>query len=173
MFEEPSARRLGLIGGVCYQWSGLEFIIASLIWKMLGLQPAIGKIVTGGLDMRGRIGMAIGLAHATKQNKLLGTALREARKSLQAGLIDQRNLLVHGMHWHFQGDTPQVEVHRGAGDRRPQPFPDDHLMPLMENIHSITLSLANVAIDVGLIDRINLGDIDMTADKIRQTIFDS
>jgi len=82
---------------------------------MLRVDRETGVILTGGLSISARIGVAIKLAEhlASPQSAIL--ALKAAQKSLNRGLEDRRNQVVHGSRV-FDPNDPAVdlvETHRG------------------------------------------------------------
>jgi hypothetical protein len=160
MFDEPSSKRMAHIGGVCLQWSYLEYIIAAIIWKQLNLDISVGKIVTGGMDILPRLNMAINLCRELKTDKRVERALIEARKSLQDKLIEQRNMVVHGQHWLLTGEKPVVEVQRGKGTRQPTPFTDNEIYQLVENIAAVSNRIGQALMESGFIDTLNAVDLE-------------
>lgn len=108
------------IGNICWQWSMLEFSVAGLIWRLLGIDPDTGKIVTGGLDMIPRLNMAINLARHMKAPRYVTDELAKVRKAIQDGLDAERNRAVHGVNFppNSAGEF-LVEMHRGKGPKTP------------------------------------------------------
>jgi len=165
-FQERHAH----IGHMCLQWAGLEMAIACIIWKFLKLDVGVGKIVTGGLDMGPRVGMAINLARKLNIDRRLVKALEETRATIQKDLIDKRNLLVHGFAWSFSDDpNTYVDSHR-QGDRKSKPFATKDIPPLIQKIHDTTAHLVSVAVSVGVLEAIDPNDPEITADLIRKTV---
>ena len=163
MFDEPSPRRLAHIGGVCLQWSYLELLIGAIIWKLLNLEIEVGKIVTGGLDILPRLNMAINLCRELKADKRIVRALVTARKQLQDGLLERRNMVVHGQHWLLTGEIPLVEVQRGKGTRQPKPLPDGAIYDLVEAIGAVSNMIGTVLAECGFIDNLKLSELEKKA----------
>lgn len=112
-------RRFLLIGALCAQFSHLEFRLAQVIWSLLGINEKTGKLVTSGLDILPRVRMAIRLASHLNAKSAVKKALDKVRTELQNGIIDQRNLAVHGIHTvSDDGETMTLEVHRGGNANR-------------------------------------------------------
>ena len=108
------------VGNICVQWAHLEYLLALAIWSLLRLDQETGKIVTGGLDIRPRLNMAINLAKHLKAPEPAKKALLCTRRALDGGLDERRNKAIHG-HRLLDPDDIQselVEVHRGKGDRK-------------------------------------------------------
>jgi hypothetical protein len=160
MFDEPSSKRMAHIGSLCLQWSYLEYIIAAIIWKQLNFDMPVGKIVTGGLDMLPRLNMAINLCRELKTDSRIERGLVAARKALQSGLQDDRNMVVHGQHWLITGNAPSIEVQHGKGTRQPKIFTDQDIYKLVEDIAAVSNEIGRVLVLTGFIDTVNLSDIE-------------
>jgi hypothetical protein len=139
--EAPILARVGLICRAC---STIEYAVASVIWAMLELDPETGKIVTGGLDMQPRLNMAIALARHKSEPKELVASLETARKELQDGLLDRRNLAVHGIPLTDVAGLATLEVHRGRYARKPTPRGFDEIKALSDEIVAVMNALAAV-----------------------------
>lgn len=103
------------IGNICFQWAHLEFLLALTIWALLRLDSVTGRIVTGGLDIRPRVKMAIDLAESLRAPAELIDALKSVRKKVESDLNDRRNRAIHG-HRFIDPDDPSLELvvtHRG------------------------------------------------------------
>ncbi len=103
------------IGNICVQWAHIESQLSITIWALLHLDDATGKLVTGGLDMMARVSMALRLAQHLRAPGLLIAAIKKVRTELQTGLLEKRNLVVHGQrNLDFNNTTVEYfEVHRG------------------------------------------------------------
>jgi hypothetical protein len=139
--------RLACVGRVCIEWATLEYHLANAIWFLVDLDKPTGRIVTGGLDMLPRLNMAINLARHKRADKLLISALVDAREAIQGGLDTRRNRAVHGLQF-TDGGVYTVEVHRGKGGRDRQDLTTAELESLGEEIHQLELSFASVLVSV-------------------------
>ena len=132
-------RRLLLIGGVCQQYSILELRVAQIIWALLKIDEPTGKLVTSGLDILPRIRMAMRLATHLKAKPAVRKALEKVRTKLQDGVIDQRNLAVHGIQTvSDDGEVMTLEVHRGGKANRQVPIRIADLNALTRDIYELT-----------------------------------
>lgn len=136
--SEPNyTARLISVGNICTQWAYLEYLVANTIWWLLKVDRPTGMILTGGLDMIPRINMAINLARHLKADRRILEALEATRKAVQGGLADRRNIAVHGVFSSRDGSPiVTVEVHRGKGDRKRTPLPDEELSNIGKDISS-------------------------------------
>jgi hypothetical protein len=151
MAKDESLQMLIGVGNICTQWAFLEFQFSLAIWRLLKVDEATGKIVTGGLDMLPRAGMAIVLARHFQADRALTTALVEARKTIQAGLDVRRNEAVHGVFKsRVGGSDVVVEVHRGKGDRKPKPITAADLTSLGTEIAQVWRALHEVLVAQGI-----------------------
>jgi hypothetical protein len=138
---EDALFQAAAIGLVCGEWSTLEYNLSIVIWRLLGLDPDTGKIVTGGLDLLPRVNMAINLARHVKQNRATIAALERARKTVQDGLDARRNQAVHGVHFAEDDGSTTVEVHRGKGGRNPVTITGDAYSNLADEIRAVRKQL--------------------------------
>ena len=127
------------IGNICFQWAYLEYLIALTIWSLLHIDPDTGKIVTGGLDIRPRLNMAINLARELQAPKGAIDALLLTREALDKGLDQRRNTAVHGHRIAHPNDPAAelVEVHRGKGARKRRPQTNADLTQLGKDIKQL------------------------------------
>jgi len=131
------------IGNICWQWAHLEYLIALAIWAMLRIDHETGKVVTGGLDIKPRVNMAINLGHHLRAPKEAIQALIDVRTALDDDLITKRNRAVHG-HRLLDPDDPTadlVEVHRGKGDRKRSPQTNQDLRALGIHVKAVADAL--------------------------------
>jgi hypothetical protein len=135
--------RMATVGYICLQWAAFEAIVATAIWEMLGLEEDVGRIVTGGLDMRPRLNMAVRLAEKLKMPGPYTQALIDARKAMDDGLEARRNFVVHGIHqWREDRDSPLVlDLHRGKRTK-PEPFTDEQLQELADDLRDAMTAMA-------------------------------
>lgn len=90
------------IGFICQQWALIEQLLLGII--AAAENTPLERVYTrhGTTDMMPRIRMAIRLAEEAKWPRNLQTRLKDVRRALQSegpkGLIEQRNLFVHGAH---------------------------------------------------------------------------
>jgi hypothetical protein len=99
--RDPNLAHLKIMGGighVCLQWALLETTLMAVLNLFVKLVPEEGAVVFGGLDMLGRLNMAINLADHHKAPFPIGQELRNIRKALQNGILDARNQAIHGAH---------------------------------------------------------------------------
>lgn len=136
---------LARIGLVAVQWSHIEVQFSHAIWYLLGLDAATGKIVTGGLDMLPRANMAIKLCRHLDGPKELLNALIVARKSIQGGLDQKRNQIIHGVHQSTDDiAASMIEVHRGKGSGRPERISIKELNELCAQLSAVREPLEDI-----------------------------
>lgn len=142
MTKLPNTARLAIVGFICAQWALIEEKFAKAIWFLLGVDEEVGKIVTGGLDIRPRMNMAIRLAQKIECSPELLAGLEESRRLIQDGLAQRRNLVVHGVH----NSNPTegallLELHRGR-NLEPQEFSDESLKQLSDDLDAVSQILS-------------------------------
>ena len=141
------SNRNAQIGNICSQWAHLEYLLASAIWGLLGLEKGVGLIVTGGLNIESRVGTAVALAEALGQPDELIEALKRVRKELQSSkIIQRRNLTIHGNRFLHpdREDAELVEIHRGKSAGKPKTRADSELSELGKEIAGLHRPLMNV-----------------------------
>jgi hypothetical protein len=152
MADPQVTDRLVQIGNICRQWAYLEYLFSVTIWNLLKLERNTGMIVTGGLDMLPRAGMAINLAEHLGADGRLIEALKTARRTLQRGglsLIDRRNIAIHGLELRLEGRSSILESHRGKGAFQPHDFGNDELKNLGKEIIAVHEALSPVMKSLG------------------------
>jgi hypothetical protein len=114
----PQIKALATIGGVCLQYSLLELTLANVIAAMLDLDDEKTAIVTGGADMKARLGMAIALSDHMRAPYAIRQGLKNIRTKLkEKDLIQRRNQAVHGAQ-RTTGLTTTFKMLRWKGARR-------------------------------------------------------
>lgn len=143
MATSRGINRLSQVGNICTQWAWIEYQFALVIWSVLSLDEATGKIVSGGLDMLPRANMAINLANHLNAPRKLTSDLTAARAAIQKDLSGRRNRAVHGVTFTSPNHPGShlVEVHRGEGGRERNPLTDDDLKALGAELHTLGNSL--------------------------------
>jgi hypothetical protein len=134
---------LANIGLICVQWSAIEYTVSIIIWSLLNLEPQVGMIMTGGLDMLPKLNVAINLARHLKTDRAIISGLVAARKSIQDGLDTRRNRAVHGVQFSEPGGGYAVEVHRGPGARTRIPGDNQEFVALSDELHLVRLALTD------------------------------
>lgn len=147
--DSESLLQAAEVGVICLEWSALEYYFAIVIWRLLGLDPPTGKIVTGGLGLLPRVNMAVALARHLKCNRQTIAAMVQARKAIQDGLDIRRNQAVHGVHFAEDDGTTTVETHRGKGGRDPVPITSDDYHRLAAEIRAVRKRLQTDLHDAG------------------------
>jgi hypothetical protein len=140
-------------GYVCHQWSYLEYLFSKAIWHLLSLDKEMGMIVTGGMDILPRANMAITLANHKKADRALVDALKEARKSIQSRLQDDRNRVVHGVyssHTTNPNAPVMIETHRGKGDRTRKPITAAEVHAIGKQINETSMALTTTLESFGI-----------------------
>ena len=132
------------IGNVCIQWSGLEYVLAVSIWIMLKLDIETGKIVTANLDAKQRATMAFALANQINAPVSYRNAIKKVMVALRDGLIDRRNVAVHGIHFTVsQPNSVGIEMHRGKGGRAIRILENQEFHNLGNEISALTNEFAS------------------------------
>jgi hypothetical protein len=112
--------RAKLTGLICTQYSYFDYLISNIIWDALGVEKEVGMIVTGSMDIRPKIEMAISLLdHINKNIEIRGLLQQFKNKaSSSSGFISKRNIIVHGIYSSREGDPKvMVEAHRKIAHR--------------------------------------------------------
>lgn len=121
---------MATIGALCLQQSLLEYNLARIIWELLDFDPDTGAIVTGGLDLRPRLNMAILLARHKKAPRQVCNALVKLRDELrETELLERRNRAVHGVHVLIdEGRSTRTRMLRVAKPNRDQILTTEQLV---------------------------------------------
>lgn len=109
---------MAAIGHICLQWARLEMALLGVIYAIEDMPVEKGEIIFGGLDIKPRVNMAIGLARYSKVPQRIVRRLVELRTVIQKDLMDQRNQAVHGAHKNLEGDETTVRMVRWSGDKK-------------------------------------------------------
>jgi hypothetical protein len=139
------------VGMICAQWAYLEYLFASAIWVTLNIPHDAGKIVTGGLDMKGRAVMAVRIAEERKKPRDLIAGLATAQKAVLK-LLNERNLIVHGTGELRPDGHTYYEVHRGPMRGEPQHVSLIRVHSLASAIDGIVAKLEPVLLKHGIIE---------------------
>ncbi len=113
-------KRAKLTGYICTQYSYFDYLISNVIWHVLKVDKPTGIIVTGGMDIRPKIEMAISLLNHFEIENEIRFALQKFKNnaSKENGFISKRNKIVHGIFSSSEGDPAvMVEVHRKKSQR--------------------------------------------------------
>lgn len=136
-----------LIGAVVVEWSRLDHVIQTVIWKLLNLDFDIGRLVTSQNDISENISML----RAIFQQKLRPDEICDgilARLNRLQPLMEARNLVVHGL-WSVRGSDglPGVMVLRKKtpGKVLWEGFSRIYMESLVEEIKSECQVWANLA----------------------------
>lgn len=142
------------IGNICIQWSHLEYLVALAIWSMLRIDEKTGRILTGGLDIIPRLGMAHQLSVHLNAPQLARRTLTETRKILQSGLLEQRNLVIHGhrLKAHGEPSIETFEVHRGPKSGQKQPLTNAEIAQIGRDIAIVHKALHKALLESGVLD---------------------
>src|SRR4051812_27098227 len=93
----PQIKAMATIGNVCLQYSLLELTLSHVIGAFLDLADEKLAIVTGGADLKARLGMAIALADEMRAPYAIRQGLKNIRTDLkEKDLVQRRNQAVHG-----------------------------------------------------------------------------
>ena len=135
---DAQTNRIAQIGNVCVQWSNLEYVLATAIWLIIGVNEEAGKILTASLDAKNRAKMLYSLAHVYNAPVSYKNAVKRVMKALQDGLMDRRNVAVHGVHFpSTQNDSVGIEMHRGKGGRNQRTIPNSEFASLGNDITKV------------------------------------
>lgn len=126
------------IGEVCIQWARLEMVLFHLICVVEPMELEKGYVIYGGLDMLPRATMALNLARQNKLHHTLTKRIEGIRKSLQNGLLDRRNQVVHGAHkGQVEGASVTLTMVRWKGDKRERKISATEISELAREIHEL------------------------------------
>lgn len=109
---------MAMIGQVCLQWARLEMALIGLLCHVEPMETEKAYIIFGGLDILPRANMIINLARHNKVHPPILKKIVAIRTTLQKGLLDRRNLVVHGAHREMEGDETTLTMIRWKGDKR-------------------------------------------------------
>jgi hypothetical protein len=100
MSEAPyQLKMMAAIGNVCLQYSRLEIMLSAIIMTLLGLDEHKAAIVTGGMDLKARIAVALNLLEEMNSPGSFRSSLRNIQSTLRKNeLVERRNQAVHGAH---------------------------------------------------------------------------
>ena len=136
------------IADVCLQWSRLEMTIMGLICQIEPMEMEKAYIVFGGLDILPRINMAINLARFNKIPPPIIKRIVAARKSLQDGLMDRRNQVVHGAHKDIEGAETTLTMVRWKGDQRDKRLHATDIALLASDVHELGTQVHQISVDL-------------------------
>ncbi|WP_227368316.1 hypothetical protein [Halomonas sp. M20] len=114
-------KRAELIGHICFQYSFLDYLVSNVIWHILKLDVEAGKIVTGSLDIRPKLDMAVTLASHYGVLDEISAHIKTMKNRIEGknGAINKRNRLIHGVFASAPGDpVVVVESHRNKRHRQ-------------------------------------------------------
>jgi len=138
-------KRATLVGHICTQYSFLDYLISNILWSFLNLDKEAGMIVTGNMDIRPKIDMAISLSIHFKKIDDVRSTLQKIKNnsSKDNGFISKRNQIIHGIHSSRDNDpTVMVEAHRKKGHRQRQPMTVEYIEETHLEIASVNKELA-------------------------------
>ena len=131
--------RAKIVGVISFQWSYLEYLVSNVVWHLLGVDKDKGMIVTGPLDIKPELGMAMELAEYCSSSDELKAALKDLSKDLdsQDGLSSRRNLIVHGIYSSRPRDPKvMVEAHKSKNRRQRRELTLDYLRETLEKLNA-------------------------------------
>lgn len=127
------------IGHVCLQYSRLELFVAVIIWVLLDLDEDKGAIMTGGMDLKARMAVAIALLEEMRAPSSFRRRLRAVQTELRSGdpdLIERRNQAVHGAH-KIEGGVRVLTMLRWKKAKRHAPITVESLHELGAAFHRL------------------------------------
>lgn len=129
--------RARLSGHINFQYSYLDYLISKFIWALLEIEKPAGVILTGGMDIRPKLDIAIELAeHFNKFEKIRALLKKlKNRGDNPNGFIQSRNIIVHGIYSSRDGDpTVMIESHRSKRLREKKPIKIEFLQKTLDEI---------------------------------------
>lgn len=84
-----------------------------------------------------RINAAIALAEHEKLPPPIKNRLKAVRTSLQSGLLDSRNQVVHGVHTGLDGKTTNLTMVRWRGEKRDKRFTPNEISKIGEDLYQL------------------------------------
>ncbi|WP_125925562.1 hypothetical protein [Halomonas aestuarii] len=139
--------RASLIGYVCFQYSYLDYLVSNIIWGVLNIDKEAGKIVTGSLDIRPRLDMAVELLKHYDTHHELKEFVNTMKNRIEGknGIINKRNIVVHGVFSSREGDPKVlVESHRSKRHRERAEMTVDEIRELHDRLCEESKSLVNI-----------------------------
>jgi hypothetical protein len=107
------------IGQIASEWSHLEWQFEDAIRILLQTDVKRGRIVTTGMNIRGRCTCLLSLMHALNLDRALISTVNEINKRICDQLESERNTVVHGL-WTKADKEWRLLIRSGA---RKQPIP--------------------------------------------------
>ncbi|NQY63824.1 MAG: hypothetical protein HRT38_08800 [Alteromonadaceae bacterium] len=118
--DDNYKKRAQMVGFICTVYSYMDYAISNVIWHLLKLDKETGIIVTGAMDIRPKIDMAIELADHTEEISDIRAKLQEFKNQggKPNGFISRRNKIIHGICSSRNNDSVvMVESHRKKSQR--------------------------------------------------------
>jgi hypothetical protein len=145
----PQIKALATIGNVCLQYSLLEISLAHVLWAMLDLDDERGAIVTGGADLKARLGMAIALAEHMRAPYEIKKRLKAIREDFRKkDLAERRNQAVHGAQ-RTTGAATTFTMLRWKKPRRNEEVPVESLYDLGRELNRLSEEAHKVFLAIG------------------------
>lgn len=155
MIDDPTQynERARLIGIISFQWAYLEYLVSNVVWHLLGIEKEKGVIVTGHLDIKPELAVAMELADYSGSSSELKGALKQLSKNLDSaeGLASRRNLIVHGIYSSRPQDpTVMIEAHKSKRRRQRQPMTLEYLQETLANMNAAVNHMVEVLESEGI-----------------------
>ena len=130
-------RRMELTGHICTQYAYFDHLISNIIWHLLSIEKDLGIIVTGNMEIRPKIEMAIEISDYKNEFPYLRKALQSLKNSgnKSSGFISKRNVIVHGIFFTRDNDPKvMVEAHRKKSLRKRQELTIEYYTSTLQEI---------------------------------------
>ena len=145
--------RMEFTGYICTQYAHFDYLISNIIWHVLDMEKGIGVIITGSMEIRPKIDMAIELLDYKEIFPEIRKKLQSIKNSASSsnGFISKRNVIVHGIFSSKEGDPKvMVESHRKKSMRGRQELKLSYYHETHEDIIKANKALMDLMIPVGI-----------------------
>ena len=102
------------IGEVTARWARLEFVLQMLIWRAMGIDNKVGRVLTIRTPAPKLLELISALEHRWIGNRQTVADLRALAKDVKK-LYGERNALAHGIWGRFKGRVKPLTLHRMDG----------------------------------------------------------
>jgi hypothetical protein len=145
------------VGLICSQWAYLEWLLEIALWWLIGLldDHEDARIMTRGLDIQTLSRRVRDLAHRKISDRDEKQILKRVACRI-AKIIDDRNLVVHGVRSLQPDKRVLASVPRGPYRHKPEPLPLIRLRSINTEIAGIIAELEPLLADKNVIDGVTV-----------------
>ncbi|WP_422139677.1 hypothetical protein [Endozoicomonas sp. ALC020] len=149
MIDDPLnvKKRAELVGYICTQYSYFDYLISNVIWSQLSIEKDVGVMITGPMDIRPKIELAISLLDHYENSEKLRALLQRFKNnaSSENGFISKRNKIIHGIMSSSDGLlTVMIELHRKKSQRERHEISLEYIQQCHDEILAANDELKNL-----------------------------